>query len=154
SSRRSRSPPVSSPSTSPRHRRRVLPPSAGESACSASPARQGRWAAGLRDQSRNAPEGEQLGGVGFVARVHAVREGFDAGLRADLQAPSCFPQDVLQVLNSVWSCCLQALEHLASADEGAMPAPSSSTVNPMTPVVSLFIAVSSRLSLVTVDAAT
>jgi hypothetical protein len=107
-----------------------------------------------QDQDTNAPEGEQLGGVGFVACLHVVRDALAAALHACLHAPSCFAHDVLQVLNSEWNSFLQSLEHLASADEGARPAPTISTANATTPVVSLLMDVSSRLSLVTVDAAT
>src|SRR5262249_37453442 len=95
----------------------------------------------LRDQGRNAPEGEQVGGVGFVAVLHACLAALFAALQACLQVLSCFAHAALQSLSFVRICTLHSLGHLdlASAGEGARPAPSTSTANPTMPAVSFLM---------------
>lgn len=112
------------------------------------------YAVERRDQGRNAPEGEQVGGAGFVAALHADFAAFFAVLQSFLQVLSCFAHADLQALSWVRICTLQSLEHLASAGEGARPAPSTSAANPTTPAVS-FLMMSPLLLdfLVTTDAA-
>src|SRR6266446_4632426 len=78
---------------------------------------------------RKPPHSPQLGGIGFVAALHAALSDFFSSLHAFLQTLSLQQPD-LHALASATMCFLQSLRHLARAGDAVRPAPTSSIANP------------------------
>src|SRR5262249_11045221 len=82
-----------------------------------------------------------VGGVGFVAALHAVASVFFTSLHDVLQAlPAApFSHAPLHVLNSCAKSCLQSLLHFASAGDPARPPPNTNAANVTAPALLRFV---------------